>query len=59
MHILDVNRNVCGLAIGYSKTIVVDLGMCLQGDEEDELPEVLLGGFTSVHVDCSKAKPLP
>jgi hypothetical protein len=54
-----LSRNVCGLAIGYSKTIVVDLGMCLQGDEEDELPEVLLGGFTSVHVDCSKSKPLP
>ncbi len=26
----SVARNVCGLAIGYSKAIVVDMGFCLQ-----------------------------
>jgi hypothetical protein len=47
-----------GLAIGYSKAIVVDMGLCLQGDEENELPEVLMGGCSCIHLDCSKAKKL-
>ena len=29
-----------GLCIGVSTAIVVDMGICLQGNEEDELPEV-------------------
>lgn len=72
-------RNVVGLAIGYSKAIVVDMAICLQvffqeqflfalmmnrqiiifqGDEENELPEVIIGGCSCVHVDMSKAKKL-
>jgi len=54
----SVARNVVGLAIGYSKTIVVDMGFCLQGNDENELPEVLMGGCTCIHVDCSTAKKL-
>eukprot|EP00596_Hydrurales_sp_CCMP1899_P010073 CAMPEP_0119044170 /NCGR_PEP_ID=MMETSP1177-20130426/29212_1 /TAXON_ID=2985 /ORGANISM="Ochromonas sp, Strain CCMP1899" /LENGTH=580 /DNA_ID=CAMNT_0007013793 /DNA_START=607 /DNA_END=2349 /DNA_ORIENTATION=+ len=54
----SVARNVVGLAIGYSKAIVVDMGFCLQGNDEDELPEILMGGASCIHVDCGKAKKL-
>lgn len=54
----SVARNVTGLAIGYSKAIVVDIGFCLQGNEEHELPEVLMGGLTCIHVDTTTAKKL-
>lgn len=54
----SVARNVTGLAMGYSKAIVVDMGFCLQGNEEDELPEVLMGGCTCIHVDAATAKKL-
>ena len=93
--------NVVGLAIGFSKNIVVDIGFCLQGkeyqfsqksifaliwahgnpnytkmaqftlktittspeiatvgNEEHELPEVLMGGCTCVNVDTTIAKKL-
>jgi len=49
----SVARNVVGLAIGYSKAIVVDMGFCLQGNEADELPEVLMGCCSCYHVDMS------
>jgi hypothetical protein len=54
----SVARNVVGLAMGYSKAIVVDMGFCLQGNEEEELPEVLMGGCTCIHVDAGVAKKL-
>lgn len=47
-----------GLAIGYSKNIVVDMGFCLQGNEENELPEVLMGSCTCVNVDSATVKKL-
>jgi hypothetical protein len=49
---------VVGLAMGYSKNIVVDMGFCLQGNEDDELPEVLMGAFRCIHVDAATAKKL-
>jgi hypothetical protein len=52
----SVARNVVGLAMGYSKAIIVDMGFCLQGNDEDELPEVLMGASTVSHLDFSKAK---
>jgi hypothetical protein len=30
------------------------MGMCLQGNDESELPEVLFGGCTLINVDLSK-----
>lgn len=54
----SVARNVVGLAIGYSKAIVVDMGICLQGNDDDELPEVLIGACTCIKVDMSLAKKL-
>ena len=47
----SVARNVVGIALGYSKSIVVSMGFCLQGNEEEELPEILMGSCTVVHVD--------
>jgi len=54
----SVARNVVGLAMGYSKNIVVDMGLCLQGNDESELPEILFGACTCIHVDASTAKKL-
>lgn len=54
----SVARNITGLAIGYSKAIVVDMGICLQGNEDSELPEVILGACSCIHVDTSHAKKL-
>ena len=54
----SVARNVVGLAMGYSKNIVVDMGLCLQGNDENELPEVLMGTCSCIHVDASTAKKL-
>lgn len=50
-----IAKNTVGLAIGYSKQIIVDIAVCLQGDEENELPEVLMGGCQCNHVDMGKA----
>jgi len=54
----SIARHVVGLLMGYSKAIVVDVGMCLQGNDEDELSEVIMGGFTCVHLDMAAAKKL-
>jgi hypothetical protein len=34
-------RNIVGLALGYSKSIVVDIGFCLQGNDEVNLDKDL------------------
>lgn len=54
----SVARNVVGLAIGYSKSIEVDMALCLQGNEESELPEVIFGGCKCRRVDMGVAKKL-
>lgn len=54
----SVARNLTALAIGYSKALVVDMGFCLQGNDENELPEVLMGGVSCVHLDTSVAPRL-
>ena len=54
----SVARNVVGLAVGYAKNIVVDMAICLQGNAEDELPEVLMGCCTCAHIDVTTAKKL-
>lgn len=53
-----VCRHTVGLAIGYSKAIVVDMGFCLQGNDDSELPEVLMGATSCIHLDTTVAKKL-
>lgn len=55
---LPAYRNVIGLAIGYAKSIVVDMAFCLQGNEEDELPEVIMGCCRCINVDMTLAAKL-
>jgi len=54
----SVARHVVGLAMGYSKAIVVDMAFCLQGNDDSELPEVVMGCCTCVHVDVASAQKL-
>lgn len=54
----QIARNVCGLAISYAKNIVVDMGLCLQGNDEAELPEVMMGSVTCIKIDTTKAVKL-
>lgn len=36
--------------------MVVELGFVIQGEEDDELPERVLGGFRFYHLDMDKAQ---
>jgi hypothetical protein len=54
----SIAKYVTGIAMNYSKTLVCDMGLCLQGNDESELPEVLMGGCTCIHIDTSKAVKL-
>jgi len=54
----SVARNIVGMTMGYAKSVVVDLGFCLQGERGEELPEVLLGAFSCVRVDTTQAKKI-
>ena len=54
----SVARNVTGIAMSYAKSLIVDMGFCLQGNDDNELPEVLMGTVRIVHIDVSVAKPL-
>ncbi len=47
----SVARNVCGLAIGYSKAIVVDMGFCLQVIYVWFLYVYVLNIFFAVQID--------
>ena len=51
-----VNSYTAGLAIGITSTIVIDMAFCLQGNELNELPEILLGCCRFSHVDIRCAK---
>ncbi len=54
----NVARNITGLVIGYAKTLQIDMAITLQGEAEDELPEVVLGTCSAIHVDVLAAKEL-
>ena len=54
----SVAKYIVGMAIGASKIVVVDMGFCLQGEDEEELPEVLMGAVTCDHIDCGTAVPI-
>ena len=48
-----VANRVTGLALGYTKKMVIDLGFLLEGQFPDELPERLLGTVRFTRVDLS------
>ena len=50
--------NTVGMCLGVSEKLIVDMGIVLQGNEEEELPEVMLASVTGVHLDVSLAKDL-
>jgi Protein ENHANCED DISEASE RESISTANCE 2, C-terminal len=39
----SVAASVTRLSIGYAKTLVVELAWAIQGETEEELPEVIIG----------------
>lgn len=43
------------LSLGYSKLLTVDMAFVLEGQDEKELPEQVVGLIRAVHVDFSKA----
>jgi len=53
-----VAQKILGVVQGYCKTLQVDLGFLIEGREEKELPEVMLGAVRFHHVDLSKIPPL-
>ncbi len=53
-----IANQTVGLCIGVSTAIVVDMGICFQGNEEDELPEVMLCACTCNKIDTTYARPL-
>ena len=62
---LDVNiasssvaAGVVRLAAGYAKTLVVDLALVIQGEEENELPERVVAAWRIREMDLAVAKRL-
>jgi hypothetical protein len=54
----SVARHVVGLVSGASKSVVVDMGILLQGNSREELPESLLGTMRLCNIDLSTASYL-
>ena len=57
----SVAATVVGLVQGATKSLVVDMGIVLEGHSAEELPESLLGtvGRPSPCLDCLSAMKLP
>ncbi|CAM9595067.1 unnamed protein product, partial [Choristocarpus tenellus] len=53
-----VAYNATSLAMGYAKSLVVDLGFGIQGESEKELPECLIGSVRLNHLDLEASQPL-
>ena len=53
-----IARNIVGMMKDASKHLVIDLGFVLQGEKEEELPEVLMCGCTILYIDTKTAKKI-
>ncbi|KAK1395932.1 protein ENHANCED DISEASE RESISTANCE 2-like [Heracleum sosnowskyi] len=53
-----VARSVVGLVLGYVTSLIVDLAILIEGHEEEELPESILGTVRLIHVRPDSAVPL-
>lgn len=47
----SVASGIVKLALGYAKSLVVDMMFVLESTEEDQLPERILGGLRMINVD--------
>ncbi|KAK8813231.1 hypothetical protein WA158_002823 [Blastocystis sp. Blastoise] len=52
--VLDVSsdkvaKTICGLAINSAKALVVDIGLVIEGQKEEDLPEHILGAYRLIH----------
>ena len=54
-----IANHTVGMCLGSSTSIRVDLGITLQGEAEEELPEIMLACITGVRVDIGRAKLIP
>lgn len=57
---VDVGSSKVGSGIfkivkGYAKSLTVDMSFLLEGQEEEELPEVLIGGIRMHQIDVEGA----
>ncbi|CAK8573166.1 unnamed protein product [Lathyrus sativus] len=50
-----VARGVASLVLGYLNNLVVEIAFLIQGNTQDELPEVLVGTCRFNHMDATKA----
>ncbi|KAK9864972.1 hypothetical protein WJX84_011314 [Apatococcus fuscideae] len=51
-------HHVTGMVQGALKSVIVDIGVLMEGRATDELPEALLGTVRFAHLDLSKAADL-
>ncbi len=58
LHSSTIASNAVSLAKSHSKSIVVDMAVTIQGENEDELPESLVGAVRLDHLDLSLAEQL-
>lgn len=49
---------LAGMVRGATKSLVIDLGFVLEGQQAEELPEALLGAFRLNYLDCTAAKKI-
>ena len=54
----SVAAGVVRLAAGYAKTLVVDLGLVIQGEDASELPERVVACWRIKFMDLACAKPI-
>jgi Protein ENHANCED DISEASE RESISTANCE 2, C-terminal len=47
----SIANNIVKLALGYCKTLTVDMMFLLEGHDDSMLPERILGGVEMVHID--------
>lgn len=52
----SVAANIVGLVQGLTKSLCVDMAICLEGHSPEELPESLLGTVRCSYLDLGSAK---
>ncbi|RWW68689.1 hypothetical protein BHE74_00023781 [Ensete ventricosum] len=51
----SIAKGVVSLVVGYLNSLVIEMAFLIQGDTQEELPEVLLGTCRLNHLDISQA----